>query len=202
LSSVLVWSLTMQFSPIAFAADGGTVAPVQDESSQAEIHADGSTKIEEEILASEYHLRSKHGTELDGADAEWQAPNRAQGFRSHFNGKGLRIVPQQREAPSWELGLSLLGYGRGSDVRPVMQASATASGARIEYARGSLAEWYVNDPAGLSTFRVRGERRPTQKGSGPPSSSSSWRATSRPGSTLKAGRSTSPPSPADWRSYD
>ena len=47
--------------------------------------------------------------------------------------------------PDWEWGLSLTGYGIDGSGGPVRVAELAVEGNRIEYRRGELVEWYVND---------------------------------------------------------
>ena len=45
--------------------------------------------------------------------------------------------------------MRLTGYGYEGAIQPVAPASLSAQGNRIEYRRGALLEWYVNDEQGL-----------------------------------------------------
>ncbi len=49
----------------------------------------------------------------------------------------------------WEWGLSLIGYGSASALQPAAAVVPTANGNHVEYARGVLTEWYINDQHGL-----------------------------------------------------
>ena len=46
------------------------------------------------------------------------------------------------------MGLHWIGYGRGSDLQPVPEASLAPRGNRIDYRRGAFTEWYENEPRG------------------------------------------------------
>jgi len=105
--------------------------------------------IQKDIASSEYHLTWQDTTVVDDLDAAWQAPNRAQGFRTYFTDRGIRVVPRTGEQPAWEWGLTLVRYGRGAVIRPVAAAARSAQSNRINYDRGDVAEWYVNGPKGL-----------------------------------------------------
>ncbi|MBP7147218.1 MAG: FG-GAP repeat protein [Acidobacteria bacterium] len=101
--------------------------------------------------ASEYLVASDGGRGL-------QAPNRAQGFRTYFEAGGIRVVPRVAGEPGWSWTLALRGLGRTGAVAPVAPARVHAEGARVEYARGALTEWFVNGPDGLEhgfTLRER-----------------------------------------------
>ena len=80
------------------------------------------------------------------AEGGWQAPNPAQGISARFFSDGLRVT---HDAGVGTLGLTLARVGRGTDLQSPAPARLEAHGARLEYRRGSLTEWYVNDPRGV-----------------------------------------------------
>jgi hypothetical protein len=98
------------------------------------------SEIQRSIAASEYEI-SRPGN--------WQAPNRAHGFRTYFDEAGIRVVSRTEPEPSWEWRLSWVSYGRGGASWPVDGAALDAKGARIDYQRGPLLEWYENSTRGL-----------------------------------------------------
>jgi hypothetical protein len=124
---------------------------------------DTVTLPEEDIRQSEYHVTWQDHTYLPGLEAAYQAPNRAQDLRTYFAPTGIRVVPRTlplsppRErggSPAgagggWEWGLSLTGYGYAGDIQSVDAAELSASANRIEYRRGDIVEWYLNDEQGL-----------------------------------------------------
>ncbi len=89
------------------------------------------------VVASEYAVR------------EQQAPNRAHGLRTVFAAGGIRVEPRTGDGDRWTFGLTLAGVGRGDALQVPPSAALHAHGNRMEYRRGSLIEWYVNDPRGL-----------------------------------------------------
>jgi hypothetical protein len=106
-------------------------------------------RVQDDITALEYEITWQDDAPLADLDGAWQAPNRAHGFRTYFTGEGVRVVPRTEDQAPWEWGLALVGYGRGDQVWPVLRAAPAAVANRVEYARGSLVEWYVNDRRGL-----------------------------------------------------
>ncbi len=75
-----------------------------------------------------------------------QSPKNQLVFR--FGERGLTVkpgVPNQ----DWMLTMELAAFGQEGSLAPVAPAELTAEGRRIEYRRGGLTEWYVNDPRGL-----------------------------------------------------
>ena len=59
-------------------------------------------QVQGDIQREEYALSWQ---EQPGA---WQAPNRAQGFRTTFTEDGIRVVPRTGEGSTWEWGLALV----------------------------------------------------------------------------------------------
>jgi FG-GAP repeat len=75
------------------------------------------------------------------------ADNPAQGFGATFSASGVRLAAG---SGGWELGVSLIGVGRQVDAgAPGALSPPTASGRQVDYPRGSVIEWYRNDPSGL-----------------------------------------------------
>ncbi len=89
----------------------------------------------------------------------WETRNTVQGTRATFTAKGITIGAQD-----WSLTLSLEAWGRHGALLPVPDAACRASGARIEYQRGSILESYVNEQRGLEQWFTLHER---PEGDGP-----------------------------------
>jgi len=121
------------------ARGGGGTSPASDWLSAAQRRA----------AADEYNVTWESRTALPDAAASWQAPNRAHGFRTHFTGAGIRLLPRTEAEPSWRWGLELTGYGRGLRLWRIAEAVPLPEGNRVDYWRGAITEWYVNEPRGL-----------------------------------------------------
>jgi len=106
-------------------------------------------QVQGEVQKHEYDLSWQAAPVVNGIEASWHAPNRAQGFRTYFTAEGIRVVPRTESEPSWRWGLALVGYGRGGTSWAVPSASRAPSGHRIEYRRGAFEERYENTAAGL-----------------------------------------------------
>jgi hypothetical protein len=134
-------------------AEGGASLVADD---QAEALPEGASSdwwgaVQEDIRQSEYHVTWQEQTNLEDVKAAYQAPNRAHNLRTYFTPSGIRLIPRvfEEDAPPWELGLTLSGYGTEGDVRPVAEATLHVDANRIAYKRDALTEWYVNDERGL-----------------------------------------------------
>ncbi len=101
-----------------------------------------------QIKTAEYEITWANATPLQGLAASWQAPNRAQGFRTFFTPSGIRVLPRRPDGAPWEWALTLQRAGRGA-VEAVAEARLSVHDNRVEYDRGTLSEWYVNDARGL-----------------------------------------------------
>ncbi len=85
----------------------------------------------------------------DASAPSFAATNRRHQMRARFEKEGARIVPTGEDSGSWELGWTLRAYGYEGSTRTPMAGQPSASDNRVEYRRGPLVEWYVNDERGL-----------------------------------------------------
>ncbi|MHC4641308.1 MAG: integrin alpha [Planctomycetota bacterium] len=105
--------------------------------------------VQDQIRRAEYQIKWQEKTGLEDLEGAYQAPNRAQNLRTYFVPEGILIVQRTESSPGWQWGLSLRGYGYAGAVKAVDKARLEVSGNRIEYRRGDVVEWYVNDEKGL-----------------------------------------------------
>jgi hypothetical protein len=118
------------------------------------VPADWSTAAQENTRKAEYHVTWQDQTYLPDLPAAYQAPNRAHNLRTYFAPEGIRVIPrvlpdQGNGSVAWEWGLTLTGYGYAGAIQPLPAAELVPGGSRMEYHRGALTEWYVNDARGL-----------------------------------------------------
>lgn len=117
------------------------------------ISTDWWTAVQEDLRRSEYHVTWQEDPDLPGVLAAYQAPNRAHNLRTYFTPEGPvtipRLLPAESATPSWHWGLRLVAWGWEGSLQPVDAAAPHANANRIEYRRGALTEWYVNDERGL-----------------------------------------------------
>ena len=123
--------------------------------------------VQEDIGRSEYQVTRQDRTYLTGLSAAYQAPNRAHNLRTYFTPTEVRIIPRTGDGAAWEWGLTLTGYGYEGAIQPVAPASLSTEGNRIEYRRGDLTEWYVNDDRGIEQgFTIAAPPVSTSRGEG------------------------------------
>jgi VCBS repeat-containing protein len=104
--------------------------------------------------------RDRHRVVREGST--YRAVNPAQKLDVAFGADGFEVKPLQA-AGAWSWGLHLTAIGYTDDLQPVAAAEVSATNNRIEYHRGDLVEWYVNDRRGLEQgFTLR--RRPAGGG--------------------------------------
>jgi uncharacterized repeat protein (TIGR01451 family) len=66
------------------------------------------------------------------------------GARAAFTRDGLQVTEHGETGGGWRWEMPLRAYGRGGRTRSVASADGPSDGARREYRRGPLTEWYVN----------------------------------------------------------
>jgi hypothetical protein len=135
------------------AGEGGSQAddPVRPgETSEPDfVPPDWLSRVQKDIRESEYHVTWQEQAYLPDLTGAYQAPNRVHNLRTYFTPTGIRVIQRTETAPTWEWGLSLTGYGHVGNARPVASAELSVIGNGVEYRRGAITEWYVNDARGL-----------------------------------------------------
>lgn len=125
--------------------DGGSGArQPQPQSSRTDVPSDLRAAIEE----ARYRLEPDATAE---GEAGYRAPNPAQGWRARFGAEGLSIetrAVEGREARE-RFVMRLSAYGYGERVATVERAEIVATKNRLEYRRGSVVEWYLNERRGV-----------------------------------------------------
>jgi uncharacterized repeat protein (TIGR01451 family) len=84
------------------------------------------------------------------------------GVRGYFGPDNVHLRPSQAEHATWALDVRLASYGYGDAQQPVESADPIPLHNGIEYQRGALTEWYLNDQRGLEqgfTLATRPEAR-------------------------------------------
>lgn len=80
--------------------------------------------------------------------ASYSAANAANGFGTWFAPEAVHVRPKAGGG-DWEWSVRLTGYGYGENLQRPALAEPLARGGRVEYRRGTITEWYVNDARGL-----------------------------------------------------
>jgi hypothetical protein len=86
---------------------------------------------------------------VPGEGPVYRARNRQQRLEATFKRGAFRVSGEGPEGSPWTWGLRLVGYGYGDDRQPMVQAELSSTANRIEYRRGPIVEWYVNEPRGI-----------------------------------------------------
>jgi len=148
-SRQLVYSVAM----LLICADVAAAPAGDDRQAERDVHASTAAPWKshagDQLAAYEYDITWQDETALPGVRGAWHAPNRAHNLRTYFTDTGIRVVPREVGNASWEWGLTLLRYGRPTRVNSVTAASPIPSRNRINFDRGPIVEWYVNDVRGL-----------------------------------------------------
>jgi hypothetical protein len=80
---------------------------------------------------------------------ENRAANPAQSLNTSFTSSGVRITSGAVSGESWQWAMDLESWGYRGKSLPAAPANLSVSGNRIEYRRGPLTEWYVNNRTGI-----------------------------------------------------
>ncbi len=131
-------------SPTSDTAHTGSNAVDQERPDQ--ISPAAWTQMIETIQLRQYGIRIPAG---EVGRATYQAHNPAHGLVAVFTEDNIRVQPSRGETSGWELTLRLLSFGYEGSVEPLEMVDPVAEGNRVEYRRGALTEWYVNEPRGL-----------------------------------------------------
>ena len=114
------------------------------------VYPDWWETVQKNIRSSEYQASKRKAASLSSISEAWQAPNRANGFRTYFIPEGIRVIPRDSETSSWTWGMNFTGYSfEGEAVSPKDFVNVSVSGNRIEYHREGVVEWYLNEERGL-----------------------------------------------------
>ncbi|MCX7829777.1 MAG: hypothetical protein N2445_01770, partial [Acidobacteria bacterium] len=103
------------------------------------------SEVQKNIEKEEYNITYQEGVKSLDCGSFYQAPNRAQGFRTYFTEEGIKVVSRTEEEPSWEWGLSLQNQIEELNENVNIYVKEN----RIEFDRGWIKEWYINSPDGL-----------------------------------------------------
>ena len=120
--------------------------------------------IQEHISQQEYQVTWQEQSAIPGAPAAYHAPNRDQNLRTYFYTEGPKVVRRTEVEPRWVWHYQLSAIGRPGALDPVSQPALHTDGARVEYRRDRLLEWYENRPEGLEQGFLVFE---SPRGSGP-----------------------------------
>ena len=163
---VMKHSAMQVFVGLALLAVSGAVGAQPSNSTSTPSAAVG--KVPEGLTAAEWKkIRAaieRDQYRLHPQGEAYYAPNHAQELHVIFTPEGFEVRPRKAEGhrfdkpvlskvegltTGWRWGLRLRGYGYGDHLEPVSGAELVVMDNRIEYRRGDLVEWYLNDHRGL-----------------------------------------------------
>ncbi len=122
----------------------------QSRNSESRIQSGWWSSVQKAIQTQEYSVAYQDKTYLPDIEKAFHAANRAQNLRAYFTPEGIQIVRRTDVHPRWHAGLTLMGVSRNGRILSFPNTPPPAiSGTRIEYDRGLIREWYVNQPEGF-----------------------------------------------------
>ena len=131
-------------SPVHGEAKASTSAP---EPIPAGLSAAEWGNIQSAVERATYQV--SEGTHDSHHTGALEAANVRHKLRTEFTPEGVHIVPTGQRQPAWQWGMTLRAYGYEGDPITAEAVQPIADGNRVEYRRGPLVEWYVNDGRGL-----------------------------------------------------
>ena len=144
--------------PPAASTPSVTLGPARCASLDATVAALGAepdwwAQVRDQIVASEYEVSPG----LAAPDS-YKAPNRAQHWVAAFGAEAIAISPHfgppigqpfRDGDPLWHWAWRTETFGRPGQMRHIPAVAPEANGARIEYRRPGMVEWYENGPSGI-----------------------------------------------------
>lgn len=118
---------------------GACAAPL---AARDDLSAAERQQVREALRAASYHPRASNAA---GGGPALVARNQEQRYQTTFRADAIEIAARD----DWHLGVSLRGFGRVGDVRPLPAGEPRSERERVLYRRGPVTEWYVNRPGGL-----------------------------------------------------
>lgn len=104
-------------------------------------------RIRTQIEQASYNVEPAASNRDPLTTTSFEANNRRHKMRTVFDAESVRVVPT--EGKDWEWGLKLRAYGYEDSTQVPQEAALVATDNRLEYRRGGLVEWYLNDGRGL-----------------------------------------------------
>jgi hypothetical protein len=113
-------------------------------------------RIWAQVEADEYAIRPAR---KPSGSAHYEAWNPQEQLHAEFASEGMSVAGRAEagQAGPWAR-LVLKGYGHGQELQEALPPALVASGNRIEYRRGTLTEWYVNQRHGVEQGFTLAER--------------------------------------------
>ena len=101
------------------------------------------------IESDKYQVTQQRTNAKSSTLITYQVRNWAHKLRATFGASGIQIQPTGAKTPAWTWGVTLHSYGYAGALQPAPVGKRMANGNRLEYQRGKLVEWYVNDRRGV-----------------------------------------------------
>ncbi len=109
----------------------------------------GYTDLMQALHAARYAVNDEPKVAELGGERGLVAYSRKQNVRAIFAKDGVRVQASGTETSRPTVRLNPIALQRGEESHPLPAAVPKAKGNRVEYARGPVTEWYLNDERGL-----------------------------------------------------
>jgi hypothetical protein len=167
---VLLTSLTQAANPTRFQGTTTTVPHGAQRLERPDQVPDGVSapdwaRIRAQLETARYAIRPVVAHSDPGRYEAW---NQEEQLHAQFAKGGVSLVGNAEAGQSAASArLAFMGYRYGQTLEPVSEPTLVALGNRIEYRRGSITEWYVNDPRGVEQGFCLAQRPAGPRDAGP-----------------------------------
>ncbi len=136
-------------SPLRFAGLGDNGRPSVNKPEAQDLPEGLRERIREEIAQTQFTARSL-GAPASGPDGPaYEMVNRPNNVRIIFTREGLRLETPEAPANAGHIDIALDSWGRIGSEATASPTQPIGRGARVDYRRGVLTEWYINEKRGV-----------------------------------------------------
>ena len=119
--------------------------------------------VQEDLALRQWGVRPVDDNLPAGVTAAYWAPNVVHNLNTFFTPNGIEVRPhevntgEKGDSSTWAFGMRLAGMGAPGSLTAAESPVQVIDGQRVEFQRGLVTEWYVNDKKGLEQgFTVAG----------------------------------------------
>ena len=107
--------------------------------------------VQDDLKAQRWGVRPVDDSKPADINANYWAPNSTHNIDTWFTPEGIAVRPHNAgdAEDSWTFAMSLAGVGSSNSVMQPDVPVQVIDGNRVEYQRGNITEWYINDGKGL-----------------------------------------------------
>ena len=136
-------------SPLRLAGLGDNGRPSVNQPEAQDLPEGLRERIREEIAQTQYTARSLRAPASGPDGPAYEMVNRPNNVRIIFTREGLRLETPEAPANAGHIDIALDSWGRIGSEATASPTQPIGRGARVDYRRGVLTEWYINEKRGV-----------------------------------------------------